>query len=140
MAEASPEEIQELASRYEVLQRELARLDQRLGALEEGVVEARRAESTLRGLLEREGEQEVLVPIGGGVYLRARVDPSAPLIRPVGAGYATEGGLADAAARMQERAADAQKQYDAARQEAQRVAQAAQETADRLQAHSAGMV
>lgn len=127
---ASDDDAQQLIAQYEATQAQLQQVDARLGRLEELLLEQRRAAQTLEGL---GGEQEALVPIGAGLHVRARVAGDAPVVTPLGAGYAADRDLAKARASLQRRIAETQGALETASQQADRLAQTLQGLGMRLQ-------
>lgn len=109
-----------------LLQREMERMDRRMAALEGSLVEAQAAAATVQALAESKGAVEALVPLGGGVHVRARLDAEAHVLLPVGAGYLTESSPAQVAEALRARVEALTKQFRQASEEAERVAQAAQ--------------
>lgn len=121
---------QQLIAQYEATQAQLQQVDARLGRLEEMLMEQRRAAETLEAL---GGEQEALVPIGAGLHVRARVVGDAPIVTPLGAGYATDLDLDGAQVALQKRVAETQGALETAGQQADRLAQTLQSLGMRLQ-------
>ena len=126
---------QELVARYEALQRTLQVADRQLASLEQELAELRRAQATLEGL---DGKQDVLMPIGGGVFLRAQVDAGAPVLSPLGSAYSADGPLEDAVARVRARAEHVQASFKTWSQRADELGREFQAVAGRLQAGEAG--
>lgn len=129
---AAEDDPRQLMAQLDLVQREMGRIERRLQALEEAAIETQQAMATLRALSEAETEQDALVPVGGGVHIRARIDPMAKVMLPVGAGYATESDASKVIAALEERAAAVSKQFQATAQEAERLAQASAMLNDRL--------
>ena len=129
MAE-EPEDPRRLYAQFEFVQRELGRVENRLEAIQDALVEANQAASTLRGLSESAG-REALVPIGAGVHVRATLATDA-VVRPIGAGYATDGSIEDAQAQLQARAEALQRSFHDASAEAERLATTAAAINERL--------
>lgn len=126
------EDPRQLAAQMDLVQRELQRVDRRLAALEEALVEAQQAAGAVRHLADHVTEQEVLWPLGAGVHLRAKVDGAAPVLMPLGAGYFTEDAAASVAEALQQRAQSLTAQFQQASEDAQRLAQVAGAINDRL--------
>ncbi|HLF16642.1 MAG TPA: prefoldin subunit alpha [Candidatus Thermoplasmatota archaeon] len=133
MAEA--EDPRRLVAEFELVQREMGRVERRLEALEEAVMEANQAAATLRALAGAKKPAEALVPVGAGIHVRARLDSSAPVVRPVGAGTSVDGPLADAQAQLEARVEALTRSFQEASEHAQRLAQAAAELQGRLASH-----
>ena len=115
-----------MAAQLEIVQRELSRLDRRMGALEEALVASQQAVASVRFLAESAGSQEVLVGLGAGVQVKAKIDASTPVLVPIGAGYATEAPAADVVKVLEKRLEAVQEQFRRTSEEANRVAQAGQ--------------
>ena len=122
----------QLAAQFDLVQRELQKVDRRLQAIEEALVEAQQAASTVAALGERSGTLETLVPLGAGVHLAAKVDADAAVLTPLGAGYYTEGKAADVAAALAERVNGLTQQFQQASSDAERLAQVAAAINERL--------
>ena len=112
-------------AQMDLLQREMARMDRRMAALEQALMEAQQAASTVQALADASGQIEALVPLGGGVHIKARLDASSPVILPIGAEYATEAAPAQVAEALRQRVEALSQQFRQASEEAERVAQAA---------------
>jgi prefoldin alpha subunit len=122
----------QLSAQFEVVQRELQRVDRRLAALEEALVEAQRAAGALRHLAETPQAQDVLLPLGAGVHLSVQADGRAPVLMPLGAGYFTEGSAGSVAEALEQRVQAILAQFQQASQDADRLAQVAAAINDRL--------
>lgn len=122
----------QLAAQFDLVQRQLQAVDRRLAQLEQALMEAQQAASTVEALAASSGVQESLVPLGSGVHLRAAVDPAAPVLLPIGAGYYTEGPAAGVTGALQERVASITQAFQQASAEAERLAQTASAINDRL--------
>lgn len=126
--------VQAAAAQYEQIQQRLQGLDQHLSRLEQALREIDLAKSTLSGLTD--GDQETLVPIGGGIRLHAAVDGSKPVFMDLGSGTTVETTAATALERLQARRESTQGAYQAADQEADRLARKLQEIQQSLSASS----
>ena len=127
-----PDDPRQLAAQFDLVQRELQRVDRRLAALEQALVEAQQAAGTVTALAEAGKEVEALMPVGSGVHLHARVDASRPVLMPLGAGYYTEDKPASVASALAERVDALGRQFQEASQDAERLAQAAAAINERL--------
>lgn len=140
MADApeAPERPEQLMAQFEVVQRELQRMDRRMAAIEQQMLETQQAAAAVEALAQAGGPQEALVPLGAGVHVRAQVDGTAPVLLPLGAGYSTEAPPAEVARALQERVNAIQQAFEAASQDAEQLAHAAAAIQGRLS--QAGMV
>lgn len=135
MAKAPAEESddpRQLAAQFDLIQRELQRMDRRLASLEQALIEAQQAATTVKGLAQTTGIQESLLPIGGGVHVHATIDAAKPVLLPIGAGYFTEDTAENVAGALEERVASITKSFQEASADAQRLAQAAANINERL--------
>lgn len=121
MAAEPVEDPRQLMAQFDLVQRQLQRIDRQMSGLEQALMEANQALATVKHLSESTGSQEVLLPIGSGVHVRARLDAANPVILPIGAGYSTEGPAASVAAALEERVEAITKQFTAVNQEAERL-------------------
>jgi len=108
MAEAN-EQLERLAYEYQLLQAQAPLLAQNLELLTMGRNEFQAVKETLEGLKKvKEEKPEILVPIGAGSFLKARIEDKENAIVSVGAGYAIEKNLDDAIKYLEARI----KEYD----------------------------
>lgn len=124
---------QDTMARFEMVQQALQTVDAQLARIEEASIDLRRAMSTLDAISDADGEQETLVPIGGGLHIRARVDASQAIVTPIGRGYAADMDVAAAREALAERAASTDKLLQERSQEAERLAAEARRLANQLQ-------
>ena len=122
----------QLAAQFDLVQRELQRMDRRLQALEEALVEAQQAAAALRSMAEASGEQDILLPLGAGVHVAASVDGSKLVLMPLGAGYFTEDKAGEVATALDERVRAIGAQFQDANSQAEQLAQVAAQINERL--------
>jgi prefoldin alpha subunit len=125
MADAAAADPRQRMAQLDLVQRELQRAERRLASLEQAMVEAQQALGTVRHLAEAQGTHQVLLPIGGGLHVRAAVDAGQDVLMPIGAGYSTPGKPAEVAQALEERVAAISKAYDEAAQRADELANVA---------------
>jgi prefoldin alpha subunit len=132
-ADEGEDDPRQLAAQFDLVQRELQKVDRRLQAIEEALVEAQQAASTVAAFAEAGGKPlDTLVPLGSGVHVAAKVEPDAAVLMPLGAGYFTEGKPADVAAALGERVTGLTQQFQQASSDAERLAQVAAAINERL--------
>jgi prefoldin alpha subunit len=124
-----PEDPRQLAAQLELVQRELARTQARLESIESAMIEANQAAATLRALADAAkdapaGGMEVLVPVGAGVHLHARLVKDARPVVPVGAGYAIEASPEAALATVERRIQDITETFNQVAGRAEQLGQA----------------
>jgi len=117
----------------EAIQQRLRRVESQSMSLEADLQETRRALSTLESLT---ADQDALVPIGGGLHVRARLHGDAPIVVPIGAGYAADQDLDAAKATLQERLEATTRFLQETEAEADRLAQQGQALMARLRPSS----
>ena len=124
-ADGMPDDPRQLAAQFDLVQREMQRVDRRLQALEQALVEAQQAAAALRSMADAQGAQDILLPLGAGIHVAARVDGSQPVLMPLGAGYFTEDKAGDVAAALDERVKAIGAQFEDASSQAEQLAQVA---------------
>lgn len=128
----------QLMAQREIVQRELDRMERRMAAIEEAMLDAQRAAATVRGLQEagqqpgRPATHDVFLPVGSGVHVEARVDVNAKVLLPIGAGYLTEGTPEDVLAALEKRIEAINRSFEQAAAEAEQLASAAAAMDERL--------
>lgn len=130
-ADGMPDDPRQLMAQREILQRELSRMERRMAAIEEAMVEAQRAIATVRGLADASAT-DLLVPVGAGVHIKAQAIPGAAVLLPIGAGLLTEGKPDDVVAALEQRVKGINQSFDEASEEAEQLANAAAAIDERL--------
>ncbi|MGB1697951.1 MAG: prefoldin subunit alpha [Thermoplasmatota archaeon] len=110
---------------FQATQRQLQAMDQQLASMESTLSQWNQAVETLSGL---EGEQTGLVPIGGGVRIRATLH-DAPVLLDVGAGYAKELSIAEAKEQLLDQIGTLKANFRTASEDAQMLAERLQSLA-----------
>lgn len=128
---------QEIMAQLQMLQGRLQAVDRQSALIERDLNEAQQASDTLRGLEEGDGELAVMVPVGGGVQVPARVEPKSTVLMQIGAGYATRGGIPDALERLRAQVETLQEQLAQVNTEADRLVQTGQVLQQKLAAQDA---
>ena len=126
------EDPRQLAAQFELVQRELQRVDRRLATIEEALVEAQQAASTVQALADAQGSVDTLVPLGSGVHVAAKVNGGTGVLMPLGAGYFTEDTPQNVAKALAERVKALGEQFQRASADAEQLAQAAAAINERL--------
>lgn len=119
----------QLSAQIQLVQRELARTQERLEAIESALVEANQAAATVRALTElpdndKQNGAQVLVPVGGGVHVHARLVPGTQPVVPIGSGYAIEASPQAALATLERRIQDITESFNRTADRADELAQA----------------
>lgn len=97
------QELRELALRGESLRQQLSALEAQREYVQELSGEARRALAALEHLASAKDDDEVLLPLGGGAFVRGRLANEGRAIASLGAGVHAELAVADARDRMRAR-------------------------------------
>jgi prefoldin alpha subunit len=100
--QADPREIQTLQMYLNEYGQQIEILTQQLGMIEQQRLEAAAAIETLRAVMENE-DGAVLLPIGGGAYLRANVLDAGHVLVNIGADVSVERATAEAVEYLQDR-------------------------------------
>lgn len=77
----------------EMLQSQMQQADRHLGQLEASILEIQQAIATLEALQDGQAEGPVLVPIGGGVHVRAAIEKDSTVLFELGAETAIDGSI-----------------------------------------------
>ena len=125
---SAPEaQLREAVDSGEALQGHLQRLEEQLGYLGALSQEFGRSRLALEALKDAKPGEEVLLSLGGGNFVRAKVADPSKVISGLGAGYSVEGSVQDALRRCDE-------QLEAAREASQKLQEEAQRTLQQMQA------
>jgi len=109
--------LRRLAVELQILEGTAEALQSRINLVNAALTELRVADATLEGL-EREGEgSSLFVPIGGGSYVKAKLESAEKVIVGLGAGVATERTMQEARENVEKRAAELEKTRETLRQQ-----------------------
>jgi len=98
-------------------------LQQRIGMVNAAITDLTYANMTLDGIATEKENAELLVPIGGNSYVKAKIADTNKIIVGVGAGVSVEKTLVDAKATLKERLDELEKTMNAAQQQFSHVAE-----------------
>ncbi|MFQ6076396.1 MAG: prefoldin subunit alpha, partial [Candidatus Bathyarchaeia archaeon] len=85
MSRGEEQELRRLLVELQILEGTVGSLQSRIGLVEAALRELSMTSSTLEGLKEEEKGSRILVPIGGGSYVRASVEDSEKIVFGIGA-------------------------------------------------------
>ena len=119
----------EAAAEFEAVRERLRQVDMQLAGLEQELAEVQRAQRTLEGL----GDHAALLPIGAGLHVRATLQGAAPVLVPIGAGYAADRDVETARTGLATRAEQLQQLLRRVEQEAETLAGLADSLLRKLQ-------
>ena len=108
-------------------------IQQRIGLIEAAMTEMQVANSTIEGLRNESVDTDVLMPIGGGSYIRAKLADNEKLIVGIGADVAIEKTLPEALESYNIRFSELQKARSALEQQIARVAARLEKGREELQ-------
>ena len=123
MAErAAEEELRKLSVEMRYLEQTADALQQRISMVNAAITDLSYANLTLEGIEKEKENAEMLVPIGGNSYVKAKIIDTNKVIVGLGAGVSVEKSLADAKAILKERLDELAKTMNAAQQQFTQVA------------------
>jgi len=98
-------------------------LQQRIGMVNAAITDLTYANMTLDGIAMEKENAELLVPIGGNTYVKAKIADTNKIIVGMGAGVSVEKTLPDAKVTLKERLDELEKTMNAAQQQFSQVAE-----------------
>ena len=98
-------------------------LQQRIGMVNAAISDLTYANMTLDGIAAEKENAELLVPIGGNTYVKAKIADTNRIIVGMGAGVSVEKTLPDAKVTLKERLDELEKTMNAAQQQFSQVAE-----------------
>ena len=98
-------------------------LQQRIGMVNAAISDLTYANMTLDGIATEKENAELLVPIGGNTYVKAKIADTNKIIVGMGAGVSVEKTLPDAKVTLKERLDELEKTMNAAQQQFSQVAE-----------------
>ena len=119
----SEEELRRLSVEMRYLEQTADTLQQRIGMVNAAITDLTYASMTLEGIETEKENTEMLVPIGGNSYVKAKIADTTKIIVGIGAGVSVEKTLADAKATLKERLEELEKTMNAAQQQFSQVAE-----------------
>lgn len=102
MADAE-RQMQEMLAHGENLQMEARALDEQRQMLEQLSRDLRRGRDTMEALRAAQPGEEILLPVGGGTFVKAQLSDSSKVLSNLGAGVVLESSVPEAIARLEER-------------------------------------
>jgi len=108
-------------------------LQSRINLTNSAITELRISSMTLEGLEEEKKDSQLFVPIGGGSYVKARLETANKVVVGIGADVAVERTLKEAKEELETRIAELEKTREALVQQFNQVVERIQENRDRLE-------
>jgi len=119
----SEEELRRLSVEMRYLEQTAETLQQRIGMVNAAIQDLTFASMTLEGMEKEKENAELLVPIGGNAYVKAKLADTNTIIVGMGAGVSIEKTLAEAKATLKERLDELVKTMNSAQQQFNQVAE-----------------
>lgn len=117
------EEFRKLSVEMRYLEQTAEALQQRMSMVNTAIADLSYANATLDGIEKEKENAEMLVPIGGGSYVKAKLTNQDKVIIGLGAGVSVEKPLAEAKIVLKERLDDLEKTMNSAQQQFTQVAE-----------------
>ena len=108
-------------------------LQSRINLINSALTELRVSSMTLEGLETEKKDAQLFVPIGGGSYVKARLETSKKIVVGIGADVAVERTLKEAKEELEARITELAKTREAMGQQFNQVVERMQENRDRLE-------
>jgi len=102
-------ELNQIAYEAQVLQRNGQLMSQQVESLRESVAQFKTGLDSLKAVKNREGKEDLMIPLGGGVMAHAKLTDPDKTIVEVGGGVIIEKSVDDAIKTLEERAEEAGK-------------------------------
>ena len=122
-ANKGQEELRKLSVEMQYLEQTAETLQQRIGMVNAAISDLTFASMTLDGIETEKENAELLVPIGGNAYIKAKLADTNTVIVGMGAGVSVEKTLAEAKVTLKERLDELVKTTNAAQQQFNQVAE-----------------
>ena len=117
------EELRRLSVEMRYLEQTADTLQQRIGMVNAALTDLTYANLTLDGLEKEKENAELLVPIGGNSYVKAKISDTNKIIVGIGAGVSVEKTLQEAKTTLKERLDELEKTMNSAQQQFGQVAE-----------------
>ena len=116
------EEVRKLLVETQFLEATAESLQSRINFVSAALADLRIARMSMEGLMKEKKDTQLIVPIGGGSYIKVRLDESDLVIAGIGANVAVEKPLPDALERIKKRTEELEKTARALREQLTQVA------------------
>ncbi len=133
MSSSDQETFRRMAVELRIYEGTAEALETRLNLVNAALTELNIARMTLEGVGNESPDASLFVPIGGGSFIRAKLDSADKVIVGVGAGVSIERTLAEAKETVQNRISEMGKTRNSLQQQLVQVVGRVQEYRDRLQ-------
>ncbi|MBT0159439.1 prefoldin subunit alpha [Candidatus Bathyarchaeota archaeon A05DMB-2] len=127
------EELRKLSIEMRLLEQTAETLQQRISMMNAAITDLTYASMTLEGIEQEKENAELLVPIGGSSYVKAKLAAPDKVVVGIGAGVSIEKTVAEAKALFKERLEELQKTMGSAQQQFAQVAERINSSRNRLE-------
>ncbi len=133
MAADDQETYRKLAVELRILEGTADSMQQRLNLISAALAELNVSKMTLDGVEKESPEAPLFVPIGGGSFIKAKLESSDKIIVGMGAGVSVEKTIVEAKTTVQTRITEMEKNMSSLRQQLVQIVNRMQENRDRLE-------
>jgi prefoldin alpha subunit len=133
MSNEDQETYRRLAVELRILEGTADAMQSRLNFISAALAELNVARMTLEGVEKEDSEAPLFVPIGGGSFVKAKLESSDKIIVGMGAGVSIEKTIAEAKTTVQTRISEMEKTMTSLRQQLIQVVNRMQENRDKLE-------
>jgi len=130
--ETHEETLRRLVTEMQMLEGTAEEIQTRMNIVDSAITELRVSGDTLDGLKDKTKGDSIFVPIGGGSYVKAKVDDVKKVIIGIGAGVAVEKKIEEARGSIEDQLKDLEKLHGNLQQQLIQVAQAMEETRSKV--------
>lgn len=127
------ETFRRLAVELRLLEGTAEALQSRINLVNAALTELRIASITLKGIEKEKENSSLFVPIGGGSYIKAKLDSADKIIMGMGAGVATERTVKEAIENLEKRIGELEKTRDTLQQQLNQVIDKIQDGRSKLE-------
>jgi len=127
------EELRRLSVEMRYLEQTADALQQRISMVNAALTDLTYANMTLDGIEKEKENTEILVPIGGGSYVKAKIADTNKVLVALGSGVSMEKTLVDAKTTLKERLDELEKTMNSAQQQFSQVAERLNSGRNRLE-------
>ena len=131
--EKAEEELRRLSMEMRYLEQTADALQQRISMVNAALTDINYANMTLDGIEKEKENSEMLIPIGGSSYVKAKIADTNKVIIGLGSGVSIEKTLPEAKAILKERLDELQKTMQSAQQQFSQVAERINSSRSRLE-------
>ena len=133
MSKSDREAFRSVAVELQILEGTADTLQSRLNLVNAALTELNFARMTLEGVEKEAPDAPLFVPVGGGSFIKAKLDSNDKVVVGVGAGVSVEHSAAEAKETLQNRLSELEKSRTAIQQQLVQVVGRIQEDRERLQ-------